>query len=121
MKIKASRIALIAAVVIVVALLFMWWGNKSKNQPGEGLTIVTPMPVSGYSIEDTPDDGIPTGLPDEIAPLGGSDQLALSATEIPTLEPIDVISEETTTAAPESDDVEEFTNFASRNWRGEIL
>jgi hypothetical protein len=109
---KGGKIALVAIVVIILALVYMWWSNKD-SQPAEGVTIVTPMPQSGYSIEDV-NNGIPVGMPDSLETTATPLQ-----TDIPTLEPIDVIS--TTTAAAKKADVEEFDTFASNEWRGSIL
>jgi len=112
---KVTKIALIALIIIAITLTFMWW--NSKNKPGEGVTIVTAMPVSGYSVEDAnngmPDDleePLVTTLPPSLAP--GAENVSV--------EPVDVIS----SAAPVTNSAaepEEFETFASSKWRGSIL
>ena len=61
---KFTTIQITIAVVVVLALL-AWWLSSSKK-PGQGITIVTPMPMSNYSIDDTDvfdDDGVPDVQP----------------------------------------------------------
>jgi hypothetical protein len=106
-KIKGKKIAIIAIVVIVVALLYLYISNKKASQPGEGLTIVTAMPVSGYSVDDMVEDGFPDALPDALPEVTLSE-----LTE-------DVITEAPTTV-PEAE-VEEFSTYAPKNWRGHVL
>jgi len=115
---KSGKIAIVAIVLIAIALFIMWW-NSRDGAVAEGVTIVTPLPVSGYSVEDI-NNGMPSDLEEELtlAPVVGE----LSA------EPIDVISATDTTAAPMPVDatttsaaIEEFESFASNKWRGSIL
>ncbi len=115
---KVTKIALIAIVLIAIALGIMWWNNRQRNV-AENLTIVTPMPVSGYSIEDI-NNGMPSDLEEELVTT------LAPGNEVST-EPIDVISATNTTASPMSvpaaptSDIEEFESFASNKWRGTIL
>jgi hypothetical protein len=112
---KVTKIALIAMVIIALALAFMWW--NSKNKSAEGVTIVTPMPVSGYSVED-----INNGMPDDLEEPLATDlpaSLAPVAEDV-SVQPVDVIS----SAAPATNSAaepEEFETFASSKWRGSIL
>lgn len=110
---KVTKIALIAIILISIALAIMWWNNKTK--PAEGLTIVTPMPVSGYSVEDA-NNGLPDSLEEPLVSVSPT-------TDTASLQPIDVISSAAplqTSAAP-SVETEEFESFASSKWRGTIL
>lgn len=108
MKLKGSKIAIIAIIVIVIALIYLYMTNKKNaDQPGKGLTIVTPMPVSGYSIGDL-DDGFPESLPDSLPDV----------TTVPAMED-DVITD-APSMAPEAQ-VEEFSTYAPKNWRGNVL
>jgi len=127
---KYNKIVIGSIAVIAIALIYMWWSSWSKK-PGSDVTIVTPMPVSGYSITDDGFDasGIAEGLPETLGPMEPA--LSVQATEIPTNEP-DVISAistaaavpmmglESTTAAPNAA-VETYTSYAPKNWNGRIL
>lgn len=111
---KVTKIALIAIILISIALAIMWWNNKTKTG-AEGLTIVTPMPVSGYSVEDV-NNGLPDSLEEPLVSVSPT-------TDTASLQPIDVISSAAplqTSAAP-SVETEEFESFASSKWRGTIL
>lgn len=117
---KTGKIAVAAIVLIAIALFIMWW-NSRDGAVAEGVTIVTPMPVSGYSVEDI-NNGMPNDLEEELTPTLAPVVGELSA------EPIDVISATDTTAAPMPVDatttsaaIEEFESFASNKWRGSIL
>ena len=118
---KMNKIVVVSLIVIAVALLYMWWSSQSKK-PADGVTIVTPMPVAGYSIADDGFDasGIAEGLPETLSPVEPA--LAVQATEIPTLQP-DVISAISTAAAvPETTMAAEgYASYAPKNWRGQIL
>lgn len=121
MKIKGRKIAIIALVVIAVALLYLYITNRSgasASEPGKGLTIVTPMPVSGYSVEDAAtEDGFPEALPetlDEVDPTIGGDIDLPSGEDVITGAPA-------LTEAPEEPLVEEFSTYAPKNWRGNVL
>lgn len=50
---KLSTIQITVAVAIIGTLV-LWWlvQRKKESKPGEGLVIVTPMPISDYSIDD---------------------------------------------------------------------
>lgn len=65
---KITLIQITVAVVVVLGLI--WWMTKKSRKPGEGITIVTPMPMSGYSIDDDgyDEDGIPSVLPAAVTP-----------------------------------------------------
>lgn len=116
MKIKGRKIAIIAIIVIAIALLYLYFTNKKNSQPGSGLTIVTPMPVSGYSIEDIDGDGgfpdaLPESLPDPTLAVIDEDVI----TGAPTFDAM-------TTPEPEPEAaVEEFSTYAPKNWRGNVL
>ena len=117
---KSGKIAFVAIVLIAIALFIMWW-NSRDGAVAEGVTIVTPMPVSGYSVEDI-NNGMPNDLEEELTPTLAPVVGELSA------EPVDVISATDTTAAPMPVDatttsaaIEEFESFASNKWRGSIL
>ena len=60
---KISAIQIAVGVIILVAAL--WWWMSSSSKPGNGMVIVTPMPMSSYSIEDdvVDADGIPGVVP----------------------------------------------------------
>lgn len=105
-KKKSHKIALFALVVIAIALIYMWW-TKKESMPGDGLTIVTPMPVSGYSVED-----INAGEIDSVEPV-------ISSSIEPSLEPIDVVT--ATTKEEYTKEFEEFDSYASSKWKGNIL
>jgi len=108
-KKKSHKIALFALVVIAIALIYMWWTKKASNSPGDGLTIVTPMPVSGYSVED-----INAGEIDSVEPV-------ISSSLEPSLEPIDVVTATTMPALDMTEASEEFDSYASSKWKGNIL
>lgn len=115
MKIKGKKIAIIAIVVIAVALLYLWFTNKKNSEPGKGLTIVTAMPVSGYSIEDIDGAGFPDALPDT---LPDPTLAVVKDTDVITGAPV------TYPAIPEPEPeaaVEEFSTYAPKNWRGNVL
>ena len=116
-----NKIVIGSVIVIAVALVYMWWSSQSKK-PAEDVTIVTPMPVAGYSIADDgfDADGIAEGLPETLSPVEPA--LAVQATEIPTTQP-DVISAMSTAAAvPETvGEMEGYASYAPKNWRGQIL
>lgn len=107
-KKKSHKIALFALVVIAIALIYMWW-TKKASKPGDGLTIVTPMPVVGYSVED-----INAGEIDTVEPV-------ISSSVEPSLEPIDVVSATTLPAVDVTEASEEFDSYASAKWKGNIL
>ena len=107
MKLKGKKIAIIAIIVIVIALIYLYMTNKKNAEPGKGLTIVTPMPVSAYSIGDL-DDGFPEPLPDSLPEVNA----------VPAIED-DVITD-APSMAPEAQ-VEEFSTYAPKNWRGNVL
>jgi hypothetical protein len=123
MKIKGRKIAIIALVVIAVALLYLYITNRSGgasgSEPGKGLTIVTPMPVSGYSVEDAAtEDGFPEALPetlDEVDPTIGGD------IDLPSGEDVITGAPALTEAPEEPAEVEEFSTYAPKNWRGNVL
>ena len=125
---KFNKIALAAVLVIVLALVYMWWSSKSKG-PADGVTIVTPMPVAGYSVSNDgfTNNGIAEGLPETLSPVEPA--LAVQATEIPTLKP-DIISSISTAAAVPTTDpsfpmmsstAEGYASYAPAKWRGNIL
>jgi len=105
---KSRPIIMWSLVIIAVACLYMWWQSK-KQQPGEGMVIVTPMPTSNYSIEDM-NNGMPESLPETLMPVNieGQPDVITQAAAIDD-------------AMPNEGDIEEFANFASKNWRGQIL
>jgi len=119
MKMKMNKIVIASLVVIAVAIGYMWWSSQSKK-PAEDVTIVTPMPVAGYSIADDGFDasGLPEGLPETLSPVEPA--LAVQATEIPTTQP-DVISAISTAAAVPETTMEGYASYAPKNWRGQIL
>jgi len=108
-NVKTSRIIVWSLAIIAVACLYMWWQSNAKKAPGEGLTIVTPMPVSDYSIDDM-NQGLPQALPETLQPVNAEGQP-------------DVITQAAMIddTMPTEGDIEEFANFASKNWRGQIL
>ena len=123
---KYNKIVIGSVVVIALALAYMWWSNSRKG-PADGVTIVTPMPVAGYSIANDGMDaqGIAQGLPETLSPLEPA--LAIDAAQIPTSEP-DVISAISTAAAVPMTEaastaaaVEGFRSYAPKNWNGRIL
>lgn len=124
MKIKMNQMLIIAAVVALLSVAYMYMTRSGKN--GKGMTIVTPMPQSGYSIENDGMDsaGIPQGLPDTLPPVPEVDapapeMLGMETTMAPaTMMPS---SWDATTPGPVADDVEEFTQYAPRRFKGDIL
>jgi hypothetical protein len=113
-KKKSHKIALFALVVIAIALFYMWWTKNDASKPGDGLTIVTPMPVSGYSVED-----INAGEIDSVEPVSVSG--VISSSLEPSLEPIDVVTATTMPALDTTETSEEFDSYASAKWKGNIL
>ena len=107
-KKRTHKIAVFAIMVIAIALIYMWW-TKKASKPADGLTIVTPMPVSGYSVED-----IGAG---EI----GSVEPVISSSVEPSVEPIDVVTATTMPAVDVTEASEEFDSYASAKWKGNIL
>jgi hypothetical protein len=124
MKIKGSKIAMIAIVVIVLALGYLYLSNKGKSEPGRGKVIVTPMPVTGYSIEDAAmDNGFPEALPESLE----NPEIDAALNNMDMRPGDDVIGslnqtlpvEDTTSPAPIT--TEEFATYAPKNWRGNVL
>ena len=112
-KKKSHKIALFALVVIAIALFYMWW-TKNASKPGDGLTLVAPMPVSGYSVED-----INAGEIVSVGPVSVSG--VISSSLDPSLEPIDVVTATTMPALDMTEASEEFDSYASSKWKGNIL
>jgi len=106
---KTSRIIMWSLAIIAVACLYMWWQQQQKKQPGEGMVIVTPMPTNDYSVEDM-NQGLPEALPETLMPVNVEGQPDV-ITQAPLIDE----------SMPEEGDIEEFANFASKNWRGQIL
>jgi len=54
------------AVFVILVLALSWWWMRGSKKPGDGIVIVTPMPLANYSIDDNDvfdDDGVPDVLP----------------------------------------------------------
>lgn len=121
---KSNQMIIIAVVVILLSVAFMYLsGGGSK--PGSGKTIVTEMPQTGYSIDNDGFDnaGLPEALPETLPPPPEVDvpqPEMLGMTDIPatTMAPSWGAS---TTSGPVTEDVEEFTQYAPRRFKGDIL
>lgn len=130
---KTSKILAIIGVLVVVALAVMWFRNSSGGADvTTGAAIVTPMPMAGYSIQDTvtgaSSNGFPEALPESLPP-------------VPIEEEVDVITDAPETMMPETTSIpamspattmmptlpavetatEGFMAFAPKNFRGDIL
>ena len=107
-NVKSRQIIMWSLALIAIACIYMWWQSQ-KKQPGDGMVIVTPMPTNDYSIEDM-NNGLPEALPETLMPVNAEGQP-------------DVITQAAAIddAMPQEGDIEEFANFASKNWRGQIL
>jgi hypothetical protein len=129
MKMNTSHMIIIAAVVVLLSVAYMYMNGGSKK--GKGTTIVTEMPQSGYSLENNGFNarGLPEPLPESLPPVpevdvrepemmgmnGMSDPRGGSRGADPrggsmTMTPATLVSEN-----------EEFTQYAPRRFRGDIL
>jgi hypothetical protein len=128
---KTSKVLTIVGVIVVVALAIMWFRNSSGGGDAAGPTIVTPMPLSDYSLLDTVtgSNGFPDPLPETLPPIPppieetdiitGAPETAMPATtSIPAMTPA-------TTMIPGMDTLpavqEGYMGFAPKNFRGDIL
>lgn len=110
MKLKSNQMIIIAAVVV---LLSVAWVYMTRGKNGSGKTIVTDMPQVGYSIDNDGLDsrGIPESLPDTLPP----------PPEVDVPEPEMMGMMEPTTMAAKASEPEEFTQYAPRRFKGDIL
>lgn len=112
---NTSHMIIIAAVVVLLSVAYMYMsGGGSKK--GKGTTIVTEMPQFGYSIDNDgfDDMGIPEALPESLPPVPEVD---VPEPEMMGMDP--TMPPEPTMAA--MDEPEEFTQYAPRRFRGDIL
>lgn len=135
---KTTKILAIIAVIVVVALAVMYF-RTSSGAATSMPAIVTPMPTSDYSIEDSiiggAGNGFPQALPESLPPIPGEEadvMTGLPMTSMPETTSIPGMTT-TTTAAPELmttmaptlpavDAAQEgFMAFAPKNFRGDIL
>lgn len=120
---KSNQMIIIAVVVILLSVAFMYLsGGGSK--PGSGKTIVTEMPQMGYSIDNDGFDssGLPEALPETLPPppevdVPQPEMMGMIETPATTMAP----SWGPTTPGPVTEDVEEFTQYAPRRFKGDIL
>jgi hypothetical protein len=137
MKMNTSHMIIIAAVVVLLSVAYMYMNGGSKK--GKGTTIVTTMPQSGYSLDNDGFNtrGLPEPLPESLPPVpevnvrepemmgmaprggdprGGNPMGGAARGGDPrggamsTMSPGTLISE-----------TEEFTQYAPRRFRGDIL
>ena len=110
-KMNTGKIAMYSIALILLACIIMWWtsNNGTKSAPGDGMLIVTPMPAIDYSVEDM-NNGLPEALPETLMPVTMESEPDV-ITQSPMIDD----------SMPQESDIEEFSNFASRQWRGNIL
>jgi hypothetical protein len=131
MKMNTSHMIIIAAVVVLLSVAYMYMNGGSKK--GKGTTIVTEMPQSGYSLENDGfnrrglPESLPEPLPESLPPvpevdvrepemMGMSDMGPRGASRgddprgSMTMAPSTLVAEN-----------EEFTQYAPRRFRGDIL
>ena len=135
MKSNQMLIAAVVFILLSVACMYMTrggGGGGSGGGNGKGVTIVTEMPQWGYSLDNDgfADDGIPMGLPET---LGTDAPMESLPDTLPPLPEIDVpepglmgimggpTTVEPTTMGPIADGAEEFTQYAPRRFKGDIL
>lgn len=120
---KSNNILIIVAVVVILCVAFMYMtrgGGASKSSKG---VIETQMPQMGYSLDnDGYDDlGMPQSLPETLP--------APPVLDTPEPEMMGTATEPKmswgmgmeTTPGPVTEDTEEFTQYAPRRFRGDIL
>ena len=113
---NTSHMIIIAAVVVLLSVAYMYMTGGIGGKKGKGTTIVTEMPQSGYSIDNDGFDniGLPEALPETLPPppevdVPEPEMMGMGVTMAP---------QTTMTAASEP---EEFTQYAPRRFRGDIL
>jgi hypothetical protein len=120
MKVKTNQIIIIAVVAVILSVAYMYM-TRNGSKPGKGKTIVTEMPQSGYSIDNDGYDnsGLPEALPETLPPPPEVDvpEPEMMGMDTPTMAP----SWGATTPGPVVDQPEEFTQYAPRRFRGDIL
>jgi hypothetical protein len=117
MKMNTSHIIIVVAVVILLSVALMSMsGGGSGSKKGKGKTIVTEMPQSGYSLDNDGFDnsGFPQSYPVTLAP---PPEVDIPEPEMMGMDP--TMPPEPTMAA--MDEPEEFTQYAPRRFRGDIL
>lgn len=122
MKMKTNQMIIIAVVAILLSVAFMYLTRGNGSGAGKGKTIVTEMPQSGYSIDNDGFDNarLPEALPETLP--------APPEVDVPEPEMMGMDSETTqapswgaTTPGPVAEQPEEFTQYAPRRFRGDIL
>lgn len=125
MKVKTNQIIIVAVVAIVLSVAYMYL-TRNGSKPGKGKTIVTDMPQSGYSIDNDGYDsaGLPESLPETLPPppevdVPEPEMMGMGmGVETPTTQ---APGWGATTPGPVADKPEEFTQYAPRRFRGDIL
>ena len=127
MNARTKKILMFAVAAIVIAVAYMSWSSSTRGMATTVKpVIVTPMPVSGYSIENDGQykTGVAHGISDTLTPVEPA--ISVEATTVPTVQP-DVISSLSTaaavptTAVPVVSAVEGYAGYASSKWNGHIL
>ena len=126
MNARTKKILMFAVAAIVIAVGYMMWSSGRGGMTTVKPVIVTPMPVSGYSIDNDGQykTGVAHGIPDTLTPVEPA--ISVEATTVPTVQP-DVISSLSTaaavptTAVPVVSAVEGYAGYASSKWNGHIL
>jgi len=110
MKLKSNQMIIIAAVVVLLSVAWVYITRGGKA--GSGKTIITDMPQAGYSIDNDGFDsrGIPESLPDTLPP----------PPEVDVPEP-EMMGMMEPTTMPSRSESEEFTQYAPRRFKGDIL
>jgi hypothetical protein len=127
MNARTKKILMFAVAAIVIAVAYMSWSSSTRGMMTTVKpVIVTPMPVSGYSIDNDGQykTGVAHGIPNTLTPVEPA--ISVEATTVPTVQP-DVISSLSTaaavptTAVPVVSAVEGYAGYASSKWNGHIL
>jgi hypothetical protein len=126
MKMNTSQIIIIAAVVVLLSVAYMYMTGGVGGKNGAGKTIVTEMPQVGYSIDNDgyADDGLPEALPETLPPppeVDVPEPEMLGMADDPATAAATWGSSMTTTPGPVVQDTEEFTQYAPRRFKGDIL